>query len=346
MLPFGTLFTSQAWIDQPEGQDDLGEVPGADREYSMGLPPYPVDATQGPCGTADQFANGDVLATRGPANLNIYGGVSCCPLPPEPFLHNECPVCVGGSWSTYTAIVSGLGPLPLAAEMNGEFSLQYRGNCLWTSDPVPWAANPGHTWYYAMGPGFNQLGCLLHVDGGFGEVSWNQDPNVWDCNSLVRVPFIGPSRPPFTGTPQLVLLPGIASGAGVFCANFAEFLPPDLSVRVANPGVGVIDRIRAGDYPLALARPCVWRGVLWFTFRAVPLPIRFPVGITCELRALPDGSFELAGQSPHGAQFFYSSDPVAPWDLSPLALMLDPPAPILLGLPQSVMLFAQSNLPP
>ena len=99
-LPFGTIFDSNEWLDVPEGDIELGEVPGAVRTWVDGSAPYPVLGLQ-PCGTADQFASGDALPPSPPVQLNQYGGILCCQIPPDPFLHNACVNCPNGAYSVY-----------------------------------------------------------------------------------------------------------------------------------------------------------------------------------------------------------------------------------------------------
>ena len=347
-LPFGTAFNSNAWMDTPETDQDIGEVGGAVRTWVPGAPPFPVAGDGHFCGTEQDFQEGGSIANINPPQ-NIFGGLVCCPTPTPPFVFNGCPDFPGGAWDRFTLIVAGAtGPW---VPSNGTFNLRFVGPldswpaCNWVSDesfnlpgitPLPtfWAIQKDN-------PPLSYEVQLYTPTVGYGH---HFEIQPWDGLSAVfHAPLVNPP-PAARPAPFVSLLPGVASVPGRFCVNQTAFMPTSLEVRVQGAGIGLLTSIVNQTIPLQQQSGCVYRGVCWFVNAILRFRVRS--GTTCELRFLAANVIEFAGITPRGFPFFYSAELPGPWDLSPVALMLDPPGAFGLGLPLSITLFAQGDLPP
>jgi hypothetical protein len=341
-LGFGTCFTSNVWLDVPEGDQDLGEVAAAVRTWVNGQAPFPVDGDT-PCGTEEQFQQGESLPPTPPVTLNVFGGLQCCGVPDSPFIHFDCGLCPDGAYDVYTVHVEGVGPLPQFSSANGFFTLFYQGECVWQTEVFPFENSPGDHFQYAMVPTPTNLGLGLDINGIAATGEWDSNNVRWDCRSPIAMRFLGWIVAPFTGHPSADIIPGVASAPGLFCGNQGVFMPSVLVVVVANAGTGLLTSVVNQTIPVVQSSRCVYRGTCWFSNR-ISL-IVFQSGTTCEVRFLPGGVIEFAGISPRGGPFFYSTTAPLPWDGSPIALMLDQPVPPFLGLPLSITLSVQANLP-
>jgi hypothetical protein len=347
-LPFGSAFTSNVWMDTPETDQSIGEVAGAPRVWADGSPPFPVAGNGHFCGTEEDFQLGGLVENRNP-DLNVFGGLACCPPPPSPFVFFSCPDFPRGAWDTWTLFVAGaIGPW---APSNGTFTLRFVGNlpawpaCNWVSDQsfnLP-GITPFPT-FWAIQKDIPPLSFEVQLytpTVGYGH---HFEIQPWDGRSPVfHAPLVNPPPVP---RPALAvsLLPGFASVPGQFCIRQGAFMPTNLLVRVAGAGGGILTEIIDQTIPVRQVTGCLYRGVCWFV-NAV-LRFRVTLGTTCEIRFIDGGVIEFAGISTRGVPFFYSATPPIPWDGRPIALMLDQPVPFALGLPQSITLFIPSENPP
>lgn len=257
-LGLDTAFGSHNWDSDHLGYEGVGEVWGAARTYRTGLPVGDAAGTN-LCGTADQWLNGDPAPPLVPVPTDVYGTPACCAKLEPPFLVYDCPICPDGQWSDYTLVVDGIGPLPAAAPLNGQFRVTYAGDCLWLGDPFTVSGFPGFTFQWKMGPGFNQLGAVLHINGNPGNAFFLRDPNDWDCLNAVRLPITS-TFAPLTGTPTMVIYPGIPSeGPPNACSSLVTTLPA-YYVITPDPGIPIGYYLRAATYQFLQDGPCVWRG--------------------------------------------------------------------------------------
>ncbi len=286
-LPFGTIFQSNEWLDEPEGDVEVGEVPGAPRTWVDGSEPFPVAGTGPPCGTADQFARGALIADAG-APLNVYGDVACCPTPPAPFVHNACIRCPDGAYSDYLLTTRGIGPLPLARPFNGTFRLTYVGSCSWRSAVLPWTTNPPHTFFYEMGMGSVDLGVGLNTDEGGNVFQWYLPDKNWDCLTEKTVP-VALVVPPLTGTIAVALNPGITTlPSPNACPALGAATSPVYYVIVPDViSTGAAYKLTPGTYALLQSDRCQWVGQLTAR-RFIPTPVRLPVPAVLDV--LADGT--------------------------------------------------------
>ena len=347
VLPIGTLFTSNEWLDVPEGDQVLGEVPGAVRTWQNGRAPYPVDQPGADgaihyCGTQEDFMAGGFLPQTAPP-LNVFGGLACCPLPQSPFLHFDCVNCPAGAFDVYTLLSPPIPPTNPLAGLPDAQTETYVSHCVWdftyfelTNNPFP-PHNMGK-WQFEVRPNGVVAGVQL-LGGPFHEL---YGPVAWDCNALVSLPRNAAGATLGVVTP-VVIVPGLASGVGQFCPTQGAFVPTSLGIRVVRAGVAIVSSIVTQIIPITQFRPCQYRGVCWFSNTVRVL--QFQLGRDCVLGFLPGGLIELDLVGPRGEAIFYSATVPVPWDLSPVALMLEPGGPWFLGLPQSVTLFAQGDLP-
>jgi hypothetical protein len=338
-LPFGTIFTSNEWLDQPEGDQDLGEVPGADRTWVDGTAPYPVRGER-PCGTAEQFARGDARPTT-PA-LNVYGGLACCPTPDEPFMHVDCAACPGGAWNIYTLIVRGVNPAGLGAGSGGSWPLQYNDTCEWAGPTMRLPNAPGvdkqYRWNLEFAPGLAKI-TLEQIDPG---LFLFQFFGVWDC--LTRLTLTRTANfPAWAMGAEVTLIPGFAPlpGPGL-CSNLTTTI--GLYTFSTLPVFGTRLQIRpvSGTWPLEHATPCGWQGeMLWVPGDSgrprQTVPTELVVGpggvatLTIRLSATYAFFADLVYQSAPG---WSGSVPIAllltsgasVFVLAPLAVTLSPPA--------------------
>jgi hypothetical protein len=342
LLPFGTAFTSNAWLDEPEGDQDIGEVPGADRTWVDGSPPYPVDNAGPPCGTADQFANGALVATAG-APLNVFGGVACCPLPPEPFIHYACGAAPDGLYSVYTAIPVGGDPLTAWAPFLGDFLLPPVSPCEYQTGIIGTGPATQARWHFdtVALPG---TGISLNLEFVSGPLmTWvGVMPQPWDGVSAIQVP-VATSSP--AGAPTSVwIVPGPPGPPGNNCVILGHALPLNIVMRVAPITWGVIWGLGPGDYPFAQTSPCTYAARLWWRGLRFPGLPRITWRVASVAGVLPGPQMSVLLQAPDGTQYLYLADP-GDWDgVTPITLLRQPGF-TLLGVPDFVLLF-NPDFPP
>lgn len=347
-LPFGTAFTSNVWLDVPEGDQDIGEVPGAERVWQDGTPPFPVAGDGHYCGTQEDFQLGGVRPDP-PVILNRFGGLACCRTPPEPFVFFSCPCLPQGCWETYTLIASGATGQWVGS--NGSFELKYQGTnppyrlCTWVSTATFQLAPPDPLGPYRWGLiADTESGCA--VAAGAFRPGANLNPSYaipgWDPYRMAT-PAVAPLHPAGSA-PFVVVLPGVADVIGPFCPGQGRFLPSSLAVRFPSPVLAFGHKPMAQDAPFEVSRPCNYNGLIWWVFSAAAG--RVPVAVTSATLVFgAAGLITLSGDTPLGSPFAYTATQPA-WDLSPVGLLLEGGAFPLLGMPTSVELFTQGDLPP
>jgi hypothetical protein len=331
-LPFGTIFDSNEWLDVPEGDIELGEVPGAPRTWADGTPPFPVSGLR-PCGTAEQFASGDALPPSPPVALNQFGGIACCQIPPSPFQFFSCLNCPNGAWDTYCLFTSGISPASPYAGGNGNWSLSFVGersgvdlgptlppfHCTWLGpqftllNPTPPNRTFGQWVLQEVDPGICTVGVVLGPAQFYDDTSF-----AWNCFRFG--PDSGVWLPLTSDVLTYTLCPGFAPLTGVFCPNSLLVMSANYVLRVPafTSGPSVFP-IRPGDYPLTAAGACVWTGPVsflagrgWFT-----------ISSTITLRILPGGGVNITIPDAFGIVRVYSHP--GPWDgLAPLGMVLGP----------------------
>lgn len=347
-LPFGTAFTSNEWLDVPEGDQEIGEVPGAVRTWQNGLPPFPVAGDGHYCGTQEDFQQGGTVPDP-PIALNVYGGPACCPTPPEPFVFFGCAELESGSWNVYTLIVN--GATGVYAPSNGTFTLRYQllndpswPGCNWYSTATMPLGIPEGPARWAIQEPFPGTGDFF-VGYYVPTVGFGNNFRLPGWNALVAAVHVPVSAGAPAGYPPFVsLLPGLASVPGPFCPAQGAFMPSDLRVRWPAPAISVTFTPVAHDGPFEANGACRYRGIILWASR-IPLVQLVPVFTPATLTFGPGGLITLAGSTPLGSPFSYTATAPA-WDLSPVALNLVGGTFPLFGLPASVLLYTQSDLPP
>lgn len=347
-LPFGTIFTSNEWLDVPEGDQDLGEVPAATRVWQDGTPPFPVAGDGHFCGSEEDFQQGGLLPTMAPP-VNVYGGLACCPTPPDPFIFFSCEEFPGGVWNVFTLVV--FGATGDWINENGTFTLRFNGSfpcegdCAWLGTPTfPLNILPPNEFRWiieSLPPGDVQHVTLWAPGTAF---SHNYPMPGWNgITAQLRIPV--QNAPPDPGVaPFVTLLPGFASVPGPFCVGQGQFLPTSLLIRTPAAVVGIGNALSQQDAPFTSSAACVFAGVLlWDLPRRFALFGRLTTSATLTFGAT--GLVTLSGLTPAGNAFAYSAILPA-WDGTPAALMLAPNAPSGWGLPQAITLYTQSHLPP
>lgn len=333
-LPFPTIFTSNEWLDEPEGDQALGEVPGAPRTWVDGTPPFPV-AGGTPCGTANDFAGGAPWPFPG-ATVNVFGGLACCQLPPRPFVFFTCQFCPDGAFSDYTLSAQGAtGPF---VNGNGLWRLRYIGNCTWESQPWLLLSPPNPdfvTWQINIpgAPGFRIT--LARPATAFG---WFYPLTGWDCLSPRLAPASGPPNTPPPGAwLRVQLFAGASSANGLFCTQigaathtgYVLFMP-------VNPAAGRNPHVPSGYYPVVNDRPCSWSGTVPTVARGsvegFPLQVRVTIFADRHIQAVFTAAFFGSGPP-------VSFSSVAGWDgISPIALVRDPGSVSFLVWPNAIQL--------
>lgn len=336
-LPFGTIFDSNEWLDVPEGDIELGEVPGAVRTWVDGSAPYPVLGLQ-PCGTADQFASGDALPPSPPVQLNQYGGILCCQIPPDPFLHNACVNCPNGAYSVYWLRSQGANPAGFLAGSDGDFTLSYLGACTWRGPLVAlpnWPGGPAQgRWALTQRGTSIAAGMFIESPPSFNEEY--TFTGSWDCRSRITVP-INAAGIIYGGGPAVFFQPGFPPGPFTPCPAAALSFPAFFDYVVPPLGVGpprnidLLWTLIPGTYPLARSGPCTWFESHWPSLSQGFFP--FARG-TAALQILAGGGLTLTLQCRSGIivgdppllTLVYESP--GPWDgISVLALSLSSVSP-------------------
>ena len=342
-LPFTTPFRSLNWWHWDEGPGDvLGEQLDVPRPVANGMSLIDLQ-NEIPCGTADQWRNGfDTEQPFVPAT--IYGTNACCGLPDRAFIHYDCRSCPSGSYDRYTLIVE--GGTGGYAQYNGTYVLTYRGGCTWNTNSI----------LYPGPPPFDAIWQLRSL-GSFPTNAWRVNlldlvfpplneydsvPVGIDCLQFATVPATGvlpPGQPPF-----VLLLPGDSFGPGPFCLAQGQFLAAGYRVRVGAVPFGLGNAMSPQDAPLINTRPCVYVGLLTFRTSRIPGPGAITVNTPVVLTFGAGGLVTLTGRTPSFLAYSYTATLPA-WDQSPASLLLTT-APFGGGLPMSVLLYAQDDLPP
>ena len=264
-LPVPCVFKPSDWDNVPEGLFPVGEVPGADRTWVNGLPPYPVAGTGPPCGSALDFQGLGTPPENPPPDLNQFGGLACCPLPEVPYVHFACPLAPLGMWSDYTLTPIGGDPLSVwgpalghqhlhvedPCELNGPF---FRSGALigrWNAFNVNSAGHPDLVVSIEAGPG--------------PSLFWeNVTPALWDPLSLTTVTRA--IATPLAGSPSsLLIVPGLPPSISANdCVILGHPIMDHVTVRVpAYTGLGVW-AANPADYPCNVTGPCQWSGRMWW----------------------------------------------------------------------------------
>jgi hypothetical protein len=347
-LPFGTSFTPNVWLDVPEGDQDIGEVPGAPRVWVDGTPPFPVAGTA-PCGSEEDFRIGAEIQRIGSA-ANVFGGYQCCALPLPPFVHFSCVNCPLGSFNQYTAVVAGgTGEYALT---NGTFNLTYVGSCTWDGPVFQWHSS-GALGFYRLNFAGNEgpFPASLHIQTDHFPVNYPAYVTTARHNCLTLLTrfeqetLVGVDPPFYPGQARSVaVIPGEASTRGPFCQVQQAFLATDLEIQVRGRGPGTFGELIDQDAPLRLVTPCAYTGSLRWSLRA-PIVRKVALIRPADLTFLPGGTVELRATAPNGNPQRWLGGPVNQWDGTPLALMLQQPVQLGYNLPQAVTLYTTDHLP-
>jgi hypothetical protein len=263
VLPFETFLYSRNWDDNqsaPEGV--LGEVLGGSRPWRDGTPPYPVAAGAGVCGTAEQFKDGESVPPDPPPPVNVFGGPSCCPIPPHPFIHFSCSRCPKGASSDYAMKIEGAGVLYYVL-LNGLHRFTYVGNCQWQTERFPRSIPPDpDVWFqYTMLMAGPAGSISLSSDQGFLGTPYISLPT--DClTRFVKASVHNPFPPigiifPVAGT--ATIMPGDPFAGSFNCPTSGGVDKASYTVEIENLGL-VGPTLKPGFYPLANTAPCVWTG--------------------------------------------------------------------------------------
>ena len=138
-VTFPTPFNNSDWDNEPRGGRTLGETdPSTRGAYYNGADTTNAAGTGPPCGTADQWLNGQPEPPAVPTPLNAYGVPSCCTGKASPFIMHNCPAAEPkGAYDTYSLFLFGVAAGdPSCPGFNGPFYPTYQGNCVW-SDKQP-----------------------------------------------------------------------------------------------------------------------------------------------------------------------------------------------------------------
>jgi len=350
VIDMPTPFRSKKWWPEYEGPDleVLGEVEGAERIHTTGLPNVPT-AGGPPCGTPDQWHNGLATEPAMPVPVNVYGGPACCPLPPEPFLFYGCQSWTA-VWSVYSLLVT--GATGTFAALNGEYQMDFVGaipgfpECNWTSPvhiPLP-PPPPFSTWIMSeLTPGIYPHPTLL-LNSFPTNYGFHYDLTNWNALELFEAPIVFDFGPVVGPPPFVVILPGLASAVGPFCPAQGQFLPQVLVIHFQQVILSVSFGPITQDSPFTYVGPCTYSGlVLWST--VIPYLRFIPVVTRCTLTFGPGDLITLSGTTPLFSPFTYTAN-AAMWDGSPIALVLHGGPTFLFGMPATVLLYTQSDLPP
>jgi hypothetical protein len=347
-MPFGTAFTSNAWLDEPEGDQDIGEVPGAPRVWQDGTAPYPVAGDGHFCGTEEDFQQGGLVPPT-PPTLNDFGGLACCPTPPEPYLYFGCHAWPNGVWSEYTLIVT--GATGVWAGGNGTFEMRFRHDfldypgCNWVNPTVFGPAfPPGRaTWIMAETSGGTFHPLAIYPRHPATDYGFFYSLAGWTPLRLYVAPIVL-TGVPTTVPPFVVVVPGIASAPGAFCPAQGGFLPRDLLIRSPAPVLGIGNSLDQQDAPFVQTAACVYTGtLLWLLPRRLFMLGRLQTSATITFGL--GGLVTLAGRTPSGIPYSYTASLPA-WDSTPAGLVLTASAGLLGGLPLAVTLYQTGDLPP
>jgi hypothetical protein len=342
-LPFGTIFTPNVWLDQPEGDQPLGEVPGAPRTWVDGSPPFPVAGTGPPCGTAAQFQGQQSYPWDVPA-VNVYGGLACCPTPPAPFVHFDCGFCPNGAWSDYTLVTVGGDPFGPFGPSNGAWDLRYQGGCIWRSTQsfaLP-LVGPG-LFSWVLEP-VSSFGWITQIQNHSALATWLVNP--WDCLASRQAPataILGPIPP---GVPTSVwIVPGLPAVEGNTCVILGHALPTTIIIRVPAGGPGVLWSVAAGDYPFTQTTPCTYAGPVWWRGVRLPGLPRIQWRLRSVAGVIPGPQLTYLLVAPDTSTYLYRAV-AGDWDgVTPIALIRDPGF-TLLGVPDRLMIFNPDFPPP
>ena len=326
-LPFGTIFTSNEWLDVPEGDQELGEVPGAVRTWTDGSAPYPVAGTR-PCGTADQFARGDPSPPSPPVQLNTFGGIACCATPRPPFAQRACVNCRDGAWTNYALRSAGANPAGEMAGSDGDWSLTYFSTCVWLGRLFTLPNWPGGPflgrWQITVRPTSLSVGLDVPAGGGFTEL-YTAVP-AWGCRTLVTVP-VNAAGIAAGGGPHVVIAPGDPGIPTTFCAASGLVMSQTYNLSIPTvlhqPSLYVWGLI-PGVYPMQATAPCNWSETHWPGLDIGFLPA---ATMTSALTVLAGSAVQLVMtlQLPLGPPLTFVWSAGGPWDgVSDIALIFQP----------------------
>lgn len=320
-LPFGTIFTSLAWLDEPEGDSEIGEVPGADRQWTNGDIPSPALPGDHPCGTADDFAQGGLIGNAGILTAGL-GTPICCFTPAElanpafcQALETLLPPAYRLSYIPAAPAAGQQGPTAGPVILRRTIPCRYEGTGFGFANILPGPHAFTIPWHLEfLAPDQYTLGghaVELPASGG-GTNTSRTDPT--QAFSIVGdwIPNSPPYNVLYTLTP---LWPGDPTLAN-------PLLCPGLSARTWGAYYLVVPvafnppgfwRIVPGTYTLFQSDNCQWQGTVDIQ-RTRFSPARIRQDVTLDV--FPDGSAELVFQFNTMAviegRFTWSSEPG--WD--------------------------------
>ena len=139
------------------------------------------DTLAPPCGSASQWANGDLLPPKDPVILDANGTPICCggseAIP-------KCSSCPCGVFTTYTLYAVGAAPDNILFGSDGEWEMEYVANCTWRSVTFPlenWPLGPKFgRWQFVIRPNQVVVGIVAESFHIFYE---SQFP--WDCQNCL-----------------------------------------------------------------------------------------------------------------------------------------------------------------
>lgn len=207
-LPYPTPFNSPNWDPDPQGGRTLGELDTSVRGYYAGGNFTSATGTGPPCGTADQWLNGQPAPPATPTPVDSFGTPTCCPRQVGPFVGGFCSAyCKKGAASLWT-----VGPINVSVQASGYDLTQY-----YIPAPLPfvsqcqWKA----TFYYLGSPYTYQF--VVQGDGSVGLTFINPNSQPYtqytgqmskDCNSPVTL-FLEPIQiTPLTWPNTITVYPG------------------------------------------------------------------------------------------------------------------------------------------
>jgi hypothetical protein len=194
-IQFPTAFRSLNWDGDRLGPSDtLGEVYGADRPYSNGVRVGDADPAGGPCGTFDEWHNGQAAPPVPPVVLDLFGSPECCTPLGGPFVGSFCQLCPDGAWNEYHLSVSLFAGNWIHA--NGTWTLRYVGDCTWESEDFALLTPPPASARWRLEKvAVYQWRLIFHSEGSSFLFWW--PIGDWDCLSTARADLL------ITGSPSL-----------------------------------------------------------------------------------------------------------------------------------------------
>lgn len=338
-LPFPTVFNSKNWDERQVGWSGVGEVYLADRPYRDGSVVGDAPGTGPPCGTADQWLNGQPTVWPEVTPVNELGTPICCNPVPD---CNHCPRGGTPPWIRLTATHSAGGGI--ATE--GIWILDYIGHCTWRSKiPILWQGNfdlnPGW-WEVAVVPGGVQAQ-IREIDQDLD--SLYAGPMPWDCAAPWRGTWRSATIPPepWLGQAFNVLVePQFAEppGRGTACPVLANTSPVYYLEFTATAPFGPATEFaffpEAGFASVFQSDNCAWTGQVFVDrFNTLQIPIR-QGAVPLEASVAADGTLTVIVRMSALGRIFadgvYTSQPG--WDGVALVALLPqffPPGTVYYG---------------